>query len=148
MGPQEPRPGPVLRVLSQALCSRTTYRVTWREVRREVQQTHAVCCQGWKKRHPGALTCEGEAESSRPCGEARPTELGSWVIGYRLNPTSLSAAICAKPCQNGGVCVRPDQCECAPGWGGKHCHVGESACPPHLPWRFPPPPLSAPSSFR
>ncbi|KAB1262114.1 Lysosomal thioesterase PPT2 [Camelus dromedarius] len=76
------------------VCStyRTTYRVAWREVRREVQQTHAVCCQGWKKRHPGALTCD--------------------------------EAICAKPCQNRGVCIRPDQCECAPGWGGKHCHVG------------------------
>ncbi|XP_045397715.1 epidermal growth factor-like protein 8 isoform X2 [Lemur catta] len=74
---------------------RTTYRVAWREVRREVQQTHAVCCQGWKKRHPGALTCE---------------------------------AICAKPCLHGGACVRPDQCECAPGWGGKHCHVDVDEC--------------------
>ncbi|XP_035879771.1 epidermal growth factor-like protein 8 isoform X4 [Phyllostomus discolor] len=80
------------------VCSmyRTTYRVAWREVRREVQQTHAVCCQGWKKRHPGALTCD--------------------------------EAICAKPCLNGGVCIRPDQCECAPGWGGKHCHVDVDEC--------------------
>ncbi|XP_024594295.1 epidermal growth factor-like protein 8 isoform X2 [Neophocaena asiaeorientalis asiaeorientalis] len=80
------------------VCStyRTTYHVAWREVRREVQQTHAVCCQGWKKRHPGALTCD--------------------------------EAICAKPCQNGGVCIRPDQCECAPGWGGKHCHVDVDEC--------------------
>ncbi|KAM4834792.1 epidermal growth factor-like protein 8 isoform 1-T3 [Thomomys bottae] len=79
------------------ICStyRTTYRVAWREVRREVQQTHAVCCQGWKKRHPGALTCE---------------------------------AICLKPCLNGGSCVGPDQCECAPGWGGKHCHVDVDEC--------------------
>ncbi|XP_030171014.1 epidermal growth factor-like protein 8 isoform X3 [Lynx canadensis] len=77
------------------LCSRTTYRVAWREVRREVPQTHVVCCQGWKKRHPGALTCD---------------------------------AICAKPCQNRGVCVRPEQCECAPGWGGKHCHVDMDEC--------------------
>ncbi|XP_058410664.1 epidermal growth factor-like protein 8 isoform X3 [Diceros bicornis minor] len=80
------------------ICStyRTTYHVAWREVRREVQQIHAVCCQGWKKRHPGALTCD--------------------------------EAICAKPCLNGGVCVRPDQCECAPGWGGKHCHVDVDEC--------------------
>ncbi|XP_040844349.1 epidermal growth factor-like protein 8 [Ochotona curzoniae] len=79
------------------VCStyRTTYRVAWREVRREVLQTHSTCCQGWKKRHPGALTCE---------------------------------AICTKPCQNRGRCVRPDQCECAPGWGGKHCHVDVDEC--------------------
>ncbi|KAM9234469.1 epidermal growth factor-like protein 8 isoform 1-T1 [Dugong dugon] len=79
------------------VCStyRTTYHVAWREVRREVQQTHTVCCQGWKKRHPGALTCQ---------------------------------AICTKPCQNGGICVQPDQCECAPGWGGKHCHVDVDEC--------------------
>lgn len=88
------------------ICStyRTTYRVAWREVRREVQQTHVVCCQGWKKPHPGALTCE---------------------------------AICSKPCLNGGVCTGPDQCECAPGWAGKHCHVGEqdgSAPPLHGQW--------------
>lgn len=80
------------------VCStyRTTYRVAWKEVRREVQQTHVVCCQGWKKRHPGALTCD--------------------------------EAICAKPCQNGGICIRPEQCECAPGWGGKHCHVDVDEC--------------------
>lgn len=79
------------------ICStyRTTYRVAWREVRREVQQTHVVCCQGWKKPHPGALTCE---------------------------------AICSKPCLNGGVCAGPDQCECASGWAGKHCHVDVDEC--------------------
>lgn len=79
------------------ICStyRTTYRVAWREVRREVPQTHVVCCQGWKKPHPGALTCD---------------------------------AICSKPCLNGGVCTGPDRCECAPGWGGKHCHVDVDEC--------------------
>ncbi|XP_027732251.1 epidermal growth factor-like protein 8 isoform X2 [Vombatus ursinus] len=80
------------------VCStyRTTYRVAWREVRREVQQIHAICCQGWRKKHPGALTCE--------------------------------EAICPKPCQNGGICIQPDQCECTPGWGGKHCHVDVDEC--------------------
>ncbi|XP_058162519.1 epidermal growth factor-like protein 8 [Dasypus novemcinctus] len=79
------------------VCStyRTTYHTAWREVRRDVQQTHAVCCQGWRKPHPGALTCE---------------------------------AVCAKPCLNGGVCVRPEQCRCAPGWGGKRCHVDVDEC--------------------
>lgn len=43
-------------------------------------------------------------------------------LSFQMNP-----AICSKPCLNGGVCTGPDQCECAPGWGGKHCHVGEQA---------------------
>lgn len=94
--PKNPDQDPYVGVQSRALCSRTTYRVAWREVRREVRQTHAVCCQGWKKRHPGALACE--------------------------------EAVCAKPCLNGGACVRPDRCECAPGWGGKHCHVDVDEC--------------------
>ncbi|XP_032505365.1 epidermal growth factor-like protein 8 isoform X1 [Phocoena sinus] len=73
------------------VCStyRTTYHVAWREVRREVQQTHAVCCQGWKKRHPGALTCdEGEAGSSQASGEVRPAGLESQAFRWVLNPAS------------------------------------------------------------
>ncbi|XP_060164110.1 epidermal growth factor-like protein 8 isoform X4 [Globicephala melas] len=75
------------------VCStyRTTYHVAWREVRREVQQTHAVCCQGWKKRHPGALTCdEGEAGSSQASGEVRPAGLESQAFRSVLNPASCA----------------------------------------------------------
>lgn len=69
--PNNPDQDAYANVQSWALCSRTTYHVAWREVRREVQQTHIVCCQGWKKRHPGALTCdEGEAGSSQPLGRS------------------------------------------------------------------------------
>lgn len=57
-------------------------------------------------------------------------EAGEPGCGPVMNPLPAPAAICAKPCLNRGVCVRPDQCECAPGWGGKHCHVGELAGPP------------------
>ncbi|XP_035151210.2 epidermal growth factor-like protein 8 isoform X2 [Callithrix jacchus] len=46
----------------------------------------------------------------------------------KRHPGALTCeAICAKPCLNGGVCIRPDRCECAPGWGGKHCHVVREA---------------------
>lgn len=41
------------------------------------------------------------------------------------SPLTRAPAICSKPCLNGGVCTGPEQCECAPGWAGKHCHVGE-----------------------
>lgn len=86
-----------MRVYSQTLCSRTTYRVAWREVRREVQQTHAMCCQGWKKRHPGALTCdEGEAGSSWASGRCVPG-LESPLLRSKqpflcLQPSALSPA--------------------------------------------------------
>lgn len=73
------------------MCSRTTYRVAWREVQREVRQTHAVCCQGWKKRHPGALTCdEGEARASRALGGGAPRWAESQAFCWVLNPTSCT----------------------------------------------------------
>ncbi|XP_071075808.1 epidermal growth factor-like protein 8 isoform X2 [Desmodus rotundus] len=69
------------------VCSmyRTTYRVAWREVRREVQQTHAVCCQGWKKRHPGALTCDEDVDECRTsvtlCSHRCLNTAGSFLCG-------------------------------------------------------------------
>lgn len=101
-----------------------------------MQQTHVVCCQGWKKRHPGALTCdEGETGYSQAWGQSE-LERGAGEAGCPvLNHPSAPTAICAKPCLNRGICVRPEQCECAPGWGGKHCHVGECSLPtPTLQW--------------
>lgn len=46
-----------------------------------MQQTHVVCCQGWKKRHPGALTCdEGETGSSQAWGQGALQGWGSWLL--------------------------------------------------------------------
>ncbi|XP_055262303.1 epidermal growth factor-like protein 8 isoform X1 [Moschus berezovskii] len=80
------------------VCS--TYRTTYRVAWREVRR---------EVRQTHAVCCQG------------------WK---KRHPGALTCdeAICAKPCQNGGVCVRPDQCECAPGWGGKHCHVDVDEC--------------------
>lgn len=66
-------------------------------MRREVQQTHVVCCQGWKKPHPGALTCEGEAGTSG-CGTSLllGSQSGVWVL-TRLSrapqPSALSLVL-------------------------------------------------------
>lgn len=64
-----------------------------------------------------------------PRGRSAPQGLGAGGAAFQT-ALPVPAAICTKPCMNGGVCIRPDQCECTPGWGGKHCHVGELAGPP------------------
>ncbi|KAM4019658.1 epidermal growth factor-like protein 8 isoform 2-T2 [Anomaloglossus baeobatrachus] len=44
------------------------------------------------------------------------------------NSESCEEAICRKPCQNGGTCVKPNMCRCPAGWGGRHCHVDIDEC--------------------
>ncbi|XP_044275324.1 epidermal growth factor-like protein 8 isoform X1 [Varanus komodoensis] len=45
-----------------------------------------------------------------------------------LGDIKCEEAICHKPCQNGGICVQPNQCQCQPGWGGRYCHVDVDEC--------------------
>ncbi|ERE87351.1 epidermal growth factor-like protein 8 [Cricetulus griseus] len=76
----------------------STYRTTYRVAWREVRR---------EVRQTHTVCCQG------------------W---RKPHPGALTCeAICSKPCLNGGVCAGPDQCECAPGWGGKHCHVVREA---------------------
>lgn len=35
-------------------------------------------------------------------------------------------AMCSRPCENGGVCVAPDECACPDGWGDANC--GSPVC--------------------
>eukprot|EP00554_Chaetoceros_debilis_P016874 CAMPEP_0194126972 /NCGR_PEP_ID=MMETSP0150-20130528/60272_1 /TAXON_ID=122233 /ORGANISM="Chaetoceros debilis, Strain MM31A-1" /LENGTH=2248 /DNA_ID=CAMNT_0038820867 /DNA_START=651 /DNA_END=7398 /DNA_ORIENTATION=- len=37
------------------------------------------------------------------------------------NVIRAMTATCSFPCENGGRCIRPDQCECRPGWEGPDC---------------------------
>lgn len=39
---------------------------------------------------------------------------------YHLEPL-LDTAVCAPPCENGGHCALPNQCECTTGWTGAQC---------------------------
>ncbi|XP_053329282.1 epidermal growth factor-like protein 8 [Spea bombifrons] len=51
--------------------------------------------------------------------------------GWRKKePTSdtCEEAVCHKPCQNGGTCIKPNMCRCPAGWGGRYCHVDIDEC--------------------
>ena len=37
----------------------------------------------------------------------------------------LYIVICTGGCQNGGTCILPEVCTCAPGWTGTNCETGE-----------------------
>ncbi|KAM4641649.1 epidermal growth factor-like protein 8 isoform 1-T5 [Discoglossus pictus] len=48
----------------------------------------------------------------------------------KKTPTSENCeeAVCYKPCQNGGTCLKPNMCRCSAGWGGRYCHVDIDEC--------------------
>ena len=42
-------------------------------------------------------------------------------------PLRICIAQCAGGCQNGGTCISPGVCECAPGWTGTNCERGKAS---------------------
>ncbi|MGH0125823.1 UNVERIFIED_CONTAM: hypothetical protein FKN15_024991 [Acipenser sinensis] len=46
----------------------------------------------------------------------------------RVNSHSCNQAVCAKPCLNGGTCVKPNRCACPPGWTGSYCRKDVDEC--------------------
>ncbi|XP_053545135.1 epidermal growth factor-like protein 8 [Bombina bombina] len=44
------------------------------------------------------------------------------------NSEACEEAVCYKPCQNGGTCIKPNMCRCSTGWGGRYCHVDIDEC--------------------
>ncbi|XP_019713979.1 sushi, von Willebrand factor type A, EGF and pentraxin domain-containing protein 1 isoform X2 [Hippocampus comes] len=48
-------------------------------------------------------------------GRSRCLENGSWT------PPPTCRAVCWLPCQNGGMCQRPNTCACPEGWMGRLC---------------------------
>lgn len=60
---------------------------------------------------------------------------GEWVLPFNIsfpefpgimNHLVLFSAVCRFPCQNGGVCQRPNACSCPDGWMGRLCEERES----------------------
>lgn len=130
------------------VCStyRTTYRVAVRQVSREVLQSSAICCQGWRKRHVGASTCE-EAVCHKPCrnggvcvspGRCQcPPGWGGRYCHVDVDECRAPAPLCPHGCLNTPGSYR---CQCEPGSGpgpdGTGCHPLPSPAP--TPAREPP----------
>lgn len=68
------------------------------------------CCPGWRRLH--SHHCNQGNQARRVGG-----------LRFTLILKSL-AAVCGKPCVNGGTCVRPNLCACPLGWRGYHCQTG------------------------
>uniref|UniRef100_A0A8C8RFV5 Epidermal growth factor-like protein 7 n=1 Tax=Pelusios castaneus TaxID=367368 RepID=A0A8C8RFV5_9SAUR len=133
------------------VCStyRTTYRVAVRQVSRAVLQTSALCCQGWKKRHAGATTCE-DAICHKPCQNggvcANPDQCrcrpgwGGRYCHVDVDECRMPTSPCPQRCLNTPGSYR---CQCEPGLLGS-LGVGRTA--PHYlcSVNFLPPPVQEP----
>uniref|UniRef100_A0A8C8RH73 Epidermal growth factor-like protein 8 n=1 Tax=Pelusios castaneus TaxID=367368 RepID=A0A8C8RH73_9SAUR len=128
------------------VCStyRTTYRVAVRQVSRAVLQTSALCCQGWKKRHAGATTCE-DAICHKPCQNggvcANPDQCrcrpgwGGRYCHVDVDECRMPTSPCPQRCLNTPGSYRC-QCEAgfAPGPKGTSCHPLPTAHTPPGMW--------------
>ncbi|EFA10333.2 hemocytin [Tribolium castaneum] len=56
-------------------------------------------------------------------------ENGQWIIEGGMWPYVPSCQpICAPPCQNSGICVAPNQCQCPENFSGPYCEFEERPC--------------------
>ncbi|XP_062414880.1 epidermal growth factor-like protein 7 [Pungitius pungitius] len=46
----------------------------------------------------------------------------------RLHSHNCNQAVCGQPCENGGTCLRPNQCTCPLGWKGRQCQTDVDEC--------------------
>ncbi|KAL5011560.1 hypothetical protein ScPMuIL_010111 [Solemya velum] len=47
---------------------------------------------------------------------------------YNRRHNGCIKPLCSSSCENGGVCIRPDRCQCRAGWGGPQCQQDLDEC--------------------
>ena len=49
-----------------------------------------------------------------------------WIFSFGFCTAIIKqkTPVCTTKCQNGGTCIRPNVCQCAPGYKGATCHIG------------------------
>ncbi|XP_043939120.1 epidermal growth factor-like protein 8 [Protopterus annectens] len=108
----------------QRVCStyKTTYKVSLRQVQKEIQQSSYICCQGWRKKHPSAHTCDiavcykpcqngGTCVSPNSC-QCRPGWGGKYCQ-IDVDECNAPVRFCSQRCINTPGSYH---CECSPGY--------------------------------
>ena len=51
-----------------------------------------------------------------------------WIFSFGFCTAIIKqkTPVCSAKCQNGGTCIRPNVCQCAPGYKGATCHIGNN----------------------
>ncbi|XP_072176321.1 epidermal growth factor-like protein 8 [Diadema setosum] len=62
-----------------------------------------------------------------PTVQERYTCCPGWRQAHRY-AKGCTEAICSQECQNGGRCLRPDNCACPSGWTGQYCELDINEC--------------------
>lgn len=108
-------------VANPLLCCllRTAYSVRYRQVSKAAPSSHFYpeCCPGWRRLHSHHCNQGNQALHVFMYYQIRTV----WSLRLPL------AAVCVKPCVNGGTCIRPNLCACPPGWEGYQCQTGKRA---------------------
>nr|XP_014347019.1 PREDICTED: epidermal growth factor-like protein 8 [Latimeria chalumnae] len=101
---------------------RTTYRVSVRQVRREVLQNNYICCPGWRKGHLGGSTCNialcpKPCQNSGACSKPYTCDCrpgwGGRYCQIDLNECQAQVQLCGQHCVNTAGSYR---CECRQGY--------------------------------
>lgn len=50
------------------------------------------------------------------------------ALFFRFLIWIIHAAICKRPCQNNGKCIKPEECSCPTGYTGTHCDLDIDEC--------------------
>ncbi|XP_029440125.1 epidermal growth factor-like protein 8 isoform X1 [Rhinatrema bivittatum] len=118
---------------------RTTYRVSHRQVKKDVLQTSVTCCPGWQKKHPAATSCE-QALCRKPCrngGSCSRPDVCLCVPGWGGKYCHIDIDECRTPIHScSQQCVNTPgsyHCACHPGFSlgpdGKSCQELPSPSP-------------------
>ncbi|XP_042200773.1 epidermal growth factor-like protein 7 [Callorhinchus milii] len=126
----------------QRICStyRTIYKVSFRQVQKEVLQTVYHCCPGWRKRLPHSTTCDlavcsklcqngGTCSKPNTC-VCRPGWGGKYCT-IDVDECRAPIRLCAQRCAN---TLGSYKCDCLPGYtlgaDGRDCVRSETSRPP------------------